>query len=1153
MPPKKAREQEEEPIGRRTRQSEFYYTRQALSSRICGLSQDDRAGFDAKIVAKNLNDCFLPHWNTTSLKNRLGFTAEQASLFLTAVTDLQREGVVPKSNSPTAADYDAVVANVVMGDHGQQQFHIDAYVRSNGVLCQNSTVSRRCEQQRAGGAERSPRRRNISQASINMISDLLFAATAATDCKPVNSARRFVRAFAMLERRFGSAAEYLQRNRQLPLDQIFVQGSQSRSRVALHYPADAVFNPQHPSFGYAGVDSQAAAAAVRESPLSATQTQVSESTQAATQTQDQASDNDEGGGSDGGDDDDQHNQSPDSDNSDSQEDGDDDEADEDSDAEEVDRTLAPLVWNGPLPRDAPDNKLSMRYPRKTQLAKLFKDNGWHSYKGQWVEKHRRQGADPETIKMYLDETDKCKLRNDITIETELNGDETLFKGEVTDALRHSKFLVVRGPRAIGAEIRNKHAWTTKEGTPDKIALVGFPVISRLKCHLLQIILKGNPNPRSPKQKQKQRDLADEVRRAYPPQLQHLIYVVFTASGYQTAESFKDVGRALIVALFKEESPASTAWMNIATTPLSDIKTRLKNKFLFKFDGSSTHCLNDNRVLVEWRSRGLIPWPYTPNATAFLQELDQLCFWIFKNSARRIMKLEIEFEQEKSDLANLFMRMTWMDDVMHAYRAELDEHSAELTPERRSGHKGFDKYECRPDALAMLNDLCNRKGMAWDAVRLAKMLGWSLGQALLTPSILAQSFEAVTRENVFRRPLVAREMQLHGQRRVLEEKKLVAMSELVVAMAGGNAASLSLPESARLPSAVVIESIADDKWQVFETKVLRCESNPDIRQMCTLFNSFSIGWEASAKNQEKRERFLEMYNRNDDEAALLAAADADDANARAELVSGFMTWLETQSLSVVSMDTKLENLTQVALPSAETLLTALQSDSAALNAQSSKKERLNVQKQGVAVTRAVNAITSALDDVAGRASKLLINVQTRKLKSFPNAASPAPETPGFAAAHGALMQRITALRSAISAFKLRDTYVRPPAPAVTAAADAQPVAEDRGRGGGAGRGRGGRGSRGGRGRGRGAGSEQPQLLEPSPPRQGVLDPVDSQPDASAAVQAVAIEGAGEPAPEQDVADDEAEVRDIVAIHAQRLAAAAAHSAQVAANLAAIMED
>ena len=112
--------------------------------------------------------------------------------------------------------------------------------------------------------------------------------------------------------------------------------------------------------------------------------------------------------------------------------------------------------------------------KRTQLAKLFKDNGWHSYKGQWVEKHRRQGAG------YMDETDKCKLRNDITIATELNGDETLFKGEVTDMLRNSKFLVVRGPRAIGAEMRNKHAWTTKEGTPDKIALVDFPVISRLK-------------------------------------------------------------------------------------------------------------------------------------------------------------------------------------------------------------------------------------------------------------------------------------------------------------------------------------------------------------------------------------------------------------------------------------------------------------------------------------------------------------------------------------------------------------------------------------------------------------------------------------------------------------------------------------------------
>jgi hypothetical protein len=1026
-----------------------------LSSQLCGLNQTDRAAFDAKFVSKNLNDSFLPIWNMTSLRSRLGFSQGQASLFLTAVGELQGAGCVPRPTAPSSADYDAVASSIILGEYGNQQQCIDAYVRSNGVLCSNSTLSRR-----VNSAGPTPRRSNLSQASINMISDLMFAATSATDCKPANSARRFVRAFAMLERRFGSAAEYLQRNRQLPPDAIFMEGSVSRSsQLPMLYPANAVFNPRHAAYPYPGVDSATESDSLRSSlsQKAASETSVQSSTQ-ATQTGEPAavgsgdsaaSDNDENVPDDTG-----LRSVHESDDSDYGGDEEAEAAEEDelSDVGEIDDTLAPLVWNGPAPRDNPGNKLNMRYPRKTQLSKMMKEHGWSSYKGQWVEKHRRNGADPQTLDMYFDETEKCKERNGITATEELNGDESLFKGEVTDMLRNSKFLVCRGPRASAAEMRNRHAWTTAEGTPDKVALVATPVISRVKCHLLQAILKGNPNPKSAKQREKQRRLAEEVRNAYPSQLRDVIYVAFTKTGYQTAESWKDLGRALLVALHKEESP-SNSWMNIATTPMSDMPRCLQKKFLFKFDGSSTHCLNDHRFLLELSSRGVIPWPYTPNATAFLQELDQLCFWIFKNSARKIMKLEIEFNQEKSDLRNLFLRMTWLDDVINAYRAELDEHTAQLTSEHRVGHKGFDKYACRPDALEMLNGLCERKGMPWGPVRLAKMLGWSLGQALLTPSILEKSFDAVTRERVFRRPLVARELLLHDSRRLLQERKLSAMSELAVAMADGNASSLSLPEAARLPAAVVLESIADEKWTAFQTHVLRGESNPDMRQLCTLFNSFSIAWEASAKSQEKRDRFLEMFRRNDDPAALLDAANADDARAREALVSGFFDWLQTHSSAITALETKLENLEQVALPGAESFLVSLLAGAGELTAQSTQKQRGTVQKQGVAVTRAVNGITSALDDVADRAAKLLSTVQSRKQKMFPTAASPAPDTFDFDSAHGNLLLHVSALRAAIAAFNQRDTYERPPAPALVGQGGAR---GGRGRGGGAGRGRGGRG-------------------------------------------------------------------------------------------------
>ena len=276
---------------------------------------------------------------------------------------------------------------------------------------------------------------------------------------------------------------------------------------------------------------------------------------------------------------------------------DDDGADDsDSEFEGPQDDLAPLVWNGPPPRDT-GSKLSMRYPRKSQLFAMMRENGWSSMKGQWVEKHRRNGANPETLNMYFDETDACKLRNNIVEDIqELNGDESLFKGEIADALRHSKFVVCRGPKASAAELRNKHAWSTAEGDPAKIGLVVYPVISRKKCHLLMIILKGNPKPKTQKQIAKQRQLARDVRLAFPPELQDVIYVSFTKTGYQSAESFKYAARALFVALSKEES-LENGWMDIATTQMSDIPA-LRLKRMYKFDGSSTHSLNDHRFLLE---------------------------------------------------------------------------------------------------------------------------------------------------------------------------------------------------------------------------------------------------------------------------------------------------------------------------------------------------------------------------------------------------------------------------------------------------------------------------------------------------------------------------------------------------------------------------
>jgi hypothetical protein len=130
-----------------------------------------------------------------------------------------------------------------------------------------------------------------------------------------------------------------------------------------------------------------------------------------------------------------------------------------------------------------------------------------------------------------------------------------------------------------------------------------------------------------------------------------------------------------------------------------------------------------------------------------------------------------------------------------------------------------------------------------------------------------------------------------------------------------------------------------------------------------------------------------------------------------------------------MSTKLQDLQVVSLPAAEVLLAKLLTEAAVINDLSTKKARVDVQKVCGAMMRAKGGIVVALDEVAGKVSKLVANVQARKVRLFPNAAAPAPATPEFDSAHAALMLQITALRAALLDFDTRDVYVRyVPAPA-----------------------------------------------------------------------------------------------------------------------------
>lgn len=652
--------------------------------------------------------------------------------------------------------------------------------------------------------------------------------------------------------------------------------------------------------------------------------------------------------------------------------------------------------------------------------------------------------------MYFDATEECKLRNGINPPEEMNGDESLLRGEITQLLRASKFILCRGPKNCAEEIKNSHAWATEIGTPDKCALVAFPVISRKRCHLLQIIVKGNPHPRTAAAREKQRKLIEDIVAAFPAQLRPVVFVNFTKKGYQTGESFKDACRALLIALSREEDPVANAWMNFYTTSVDDIP-RLRVRRMFKFDGSSTHCLDDIQHILEMRTRNVIMWPYPPNATAFIQELDQLCLWIYKNHAKRILKLELEFESEGADVtSDPTVHFVWLEDVARAYDADLEQFQPVSASEPSGLKKNARRYECRPDAMKIMDEMLERRGTPWGPVRLAKMLGWALGQALLTPFVLEASFNACTRDFVFSRPLVKRELDFKMRQDQIRAAKLVELASVGNALRG----TLDFSMTLQIPSSIggsAMQPIHDDKWKFFRTKVLQVPPSEQLpgeakmRDLCALFSSFSVDYDPVARNSARVSELAERYQ--DNETVLAAQVVAASAQARSKLEADFAEWVGKLVTKIEAHLGKLENVHAVSIPAvaqqlSQTRVLAGSKPSDSAPAKQIKVFQAAFQKQSNSFHKAKGDVSLALQDASVKLVQFNSDMSAHTAKMFPNSAAPAPAASrvGFNDVVTRLDEKIKVMQAAMLAITTSDDVSVPaPAPRVRKARAAPVVA------------------------------------------------------------------------------------------------------------------
>lgn len=468
------------------------------------------------------------------------------------------------------------------------------------------------------------------------------------------------------------------------------------------------------------------------------------------------------------------------------------------------------------------------------------------------------------------------------------------------------------------------------------------------------------------------------------------------------------------------------------------------------------------------------FPYTPNATAFVQELDQFCLLVFKRKSRQVLKLELAAMSERPNFENRFVSLVWAENVASAYNLrdvyvdESRENFCPPTADHPSGHTGLTSYEIDPEVRDIMLQIAERIDQPWGPVRLAAMLGHAMGAALLNPTVLAASFDAVRKERVFERPLVMRESKFSEHRANLKRQKSNALSALPSSMAG-NLVLPHNPHADDLPEQIMDAVIPDPKWDMFRQHIPRSdEEHEDLRRACAIYSSFSSMYDESQKSADKIAAFRSILTRADNAREHQAVAEAEAAGAQLRVSEAFRAWMEARVESLTSIASKVHDARAVQLVNYSAMLTAglqaIPADNAARKIITSFIPQLNrITKSGGKLSQELQLVTVAIQNLQQK-------VLTQKASKFPDASCPAPldATRAFDDASCQLLEDVVDLQRTLEqkvakeagfdAFRQR-AAAAPPAPA-------RGVSGARTRRVGAGSGRGGGG--GGRARGGGVG-------------------------------------------------------------------------------------
>jgi hypothetical protein len=374
-----------------------------------------------------------------------------------------------------------------------------------------------------------------------------------------------------------------------------------------------------------------------------------------------------------------------------------------------------------------------------------------------------------------------------------------------------------------------------------------------------------------------------------------------------------------------------------------------------------------------------------------KSLTSFASWYSKEKSRQVVKLKLAAMSERPNVRNRFVSLVWAENVASAYNLrdvyvdESRENFCAPTNDHPSGHTGLTSYEIDPEVRDIMLQIAERIDQPWGPVRLAAMLGHTMGAALFNPTVLTASFDAVRKERVFERPLVVRESKVSEHRADLKLQKSNALSALASSMAD-NLVLPHNPHADDLQEEIRDAIIPDPKWDMFRQQILRSDGeHEELRRACAIYFSFSSMYDESQKSADKIAAFWSILTRADNAREHQAVAEAEAAGAQLRVAEAFTAWMEARVDSLTGIVSKVHDARAVHLVNYSALLTAglqaIPADDAARKFITSFIPQLNrITKTGEKVSQELQLRTIAIQNLKQK-------VLNQKAAKFPHASCP----------------------------------------------------------------------------------------------------------------------------------------------------------------------